>query len=114
MARIDPDATVQELDISDDDLKLQTPFTMCVAGPSMSGKSEFILKLITNRKLLFAVNFERIIYCEPEHLVLRHNPIFERLKENFPNAELNIGLPDVNKLHLTIDTHPVLLWSHCV
>ena len=46
MAKIDPNAIVQVVNISDDMLKFKTPFAMSVSGASMSGKSEFILKLM--------------------------------------------------------------------
>ena len=32
---VDPNAIVQSVEISDDDLKFITPFTMCVSGASM-------------------------------------------------------------------------------
>lgn len=108
-AKINPSALVQEVDIGEDDLKFKTPFSMCVSGASMSGKTEFILKLIKHQRLLFEVNFNRIVYCEPESLVLRHNTAFDRLKEMFPAVELVEGIPDVAKLQLTLDSRPALL-----
>lgn len=109
MAKIDPNAIVQVVNISDDMLKFKTPFAMSVSGASMSGKSEFILKLIEHRDVLFDVKFEHIFYCEPEALVLRHNPIYERLRDAFPNAQLVVGLPDVKSLNLTLDCTPKLI-----
>ncbi|MBM3939030.1 MAG: hypothetical protein FJ333_10335 [Sphingomonadales bacterium] len=106
---IDPNAVVQTVEISDHDLKFLTPFTMCVSGASMSGKTEFIVKLIRYRKTLFDVNFHRIIYCQPESLILRHNPVIETLKEICPSIELINGLPDLEKLQLTLDYRPILL-----
>ena len=107
--RIDPNAIVQSVTVEDDTLKFKTPATMCISGPSMSGKSEFILKLIQHRELLFDVQFDQIFYCEPETLVLRHNLIFEKIKEVFPRAQLIIGLPDVTRLGLNLDNRPKLL-----
>jgi len=107
--RIDPKATVQSVDIDDHSLKFKTPCTMCISGPSMSGKSEFIVRLITFKEKLFDVNFDSIFYCEPEELALRHNPIFEKIKKVFPNAQLVIGLPDITKLHLNLDFRPKLV-----
>ena len=100
---IDAKAMVQEVTLDENTLKFKTPFAMCVSGASMSGKSEFIAKLIINRRLLFDVEFEQIFYCAPETLVLRHNPIFEKIRESFPSAQLVNGLPDVSKLNLTLD-----------
>lgn len=100
--QIDPLAIVQEVDITDDDLKFKTPFAMSISGASMSGKSQFIVRLIENRHLLFDAEIKRIIYCVPETLALRPNPIFEQIKATFPTAELNLGLPDIVKLNLTL------------
>lgn len=107
--KINPSAIVQTVNIDDSMLKFKCPFAMCVSGSSMSGKSEFLLKLITHKEKLFDVQFDTIIYCEPETLVLRHNPIFERIKAVYPNIKLVIGLPDVNKLQLTLDSRNKLV-----
>lgn len=107
--QIDPSAIVQEVDISDNDLKFKTPFAMSISGASMSGKSEFLVKLVQHRSSLFDTEFLRIIYCAPESLTLRHNPIFQKIKDAFPAAELNLGLPDSTKLNLTLNNEPVLL-----
>jgi len=107
--KIDPKAIVQRVNLGKDALSFRTPSAMCVSGPSMSGKSEFIANLIKHRNILFDVNFDQIIYCEPESLVLRHNPIFEKIKASFPGAQLVIGLPDVVKLNLTLDLRPKLV-----
>jgi len=107
--RINPKAVVQTVNISDKSLAFKTPMAMSVSGSSMSGKSEFLLKLIIHRKLMFDVEFARIIYCQPETLVLRHNPIFEKIKDVYPEAQLVIGLPDVSALHLNLDVSPKLV-----
>ena len=75
MQQINPRATVQKVKLDKDDLKLRTPFSMAVAGPSQCGKSRFIVKLIENRDSIFAGTFHRIIYCQPESLAHRPNPI---------------------------------------
>ena len=106
---INPKAIVQNVTINNDTLKFKTPCAMCISGPSMSGKSELIVKLIVHREELFDVKFQQIFYCEPESLVLRHNPIFENIKKEFPTAQLIIGLPDVSKLNLNLDSTPKLL-----
>lgn len=45
------------------DVRLVHPFTMIVAGPTQSGKTWFVKKLIENRQLLVNKPPERIIYC---------------------------------------------------
>lgn len=109
MATVNPNLVVQKLNITDDDLRFKTPCSMCISGPSMSGKSEFIVQLIQNKDKMFDVDFEQIFYCAPESLILRHNPIFEKIKVTFPLVQLVCGLPDIAKLNLNIDTRPKLI-----
>jgi len=107
--QIDPKAIVQTLDINNEMLKLTTPFAMCITGSSMSGKSEFIVRIIQNRKQLVDTEFEQIFYCEPEALAIQQNPIFDKIKEHFPTAQIVSGLPDVAKLNLSLNKHHKLL-----
>ena len=48
------------------DLQFQTPCSICISGPSQSGKSEWIVRLINNRDSLFPVNFTDVYYCVPD------------------------------------------------
>jgi len=107
--QFNPKSTVQLLEINDDDFKFKAPFAMSVTGPSQSGKSEFIVKLLQHKDLLFAVDFDKIFYFTPESLFIRHNVIFDRLKQFYPQILHISGLPDVIKLHLTHDRMPKLL-----
>jgi len=106
MAEVDPQAIVQKIELTDDDMKLQTPCALCITGPSQSGKSTFILKLIKYRDQMFNQTFKRLIYCQPANLCIRGNPVFEQILKEFPTAELVCGLPDVTKLNLDMDTSP--------
>jgi len=106
---IDPKAIVQTITVEDDTFKFKTPFVMSVTGASMSGKSEFIVKLIQHREQMFNVKFDQIFYCEPENLVLRPNPIYEKIRVSFPDCRLVVGLPQISKLHLNIDTNHKLV-----
>ena len=99
----------QLLDLEKTDLNFQTPSSICVSGPSQSGKSQWILKLIKNRKSLFSIDFVDLIYCIPQNLSLNPNPIFEEIKKQFPSAQLHFGLPDITKLNLNFDNTPKLL-----
>ena len=99
----------QLLELEKNDLNFQTPCSICISGPSQSGKSQWIVKLIKNRKLLFPHEFLELYYCIPENLSLNPNPIFEELKKTFPAARLNFGLPDITKLNLNFDNTPKLL-----
>ena len=90
----------QLVNIDENDIKFQTPCSICVSGPSQSGKSQWILKLVQNRSRLFPEHFHQSIYCIPENLSFNPNPIFEELKKTFP---------DVTKLNLNFDNSPKLL-----
>jgi len=107
--QFNPKSTIQLLDFEEDDFKFKTPFAMSVTGPSQSGKSDFIVKLMQNREFLFAVNFEKIFYFTPEALFIRHNEVFEKLKHYCPQTQHISGLPDTIKLNLTHDRTPKLL-----
>ena len=105
MEPINPKAVVQRVKLDKDDLKLKIPFSMAVAGPSQCGKSRFIVKMIENRDSIFSGNFHRIIYCQPESLAHRPNPIFNQIASVYPSAELLSGLPDISKLHLDLSSN---------
>ena len=72
---------LEMLDVHDNDLRLQTPASICISGPSQSGKSHWITKLIKNRNVLFTHEFNQLYYCIPESLSLNPNPIFEEIKK---------------------------------
>ena len=104
MAAFNPTALVQEIDLDKDSFKLKTPLIMSVVGPSQCGKSFFISKLIENREDMFTSQFDRIIYCIPESLAHRSNPVFTRIKNSFSSAELVYGIPSISKLNLDLNT----------
>lgn len=103
---LNPKALVQNVTLTDEAMKFQTPCAICISGGSQSGKSTFIVKLIQNREQLFNQKFVKLYYCQPSSLCLRNNPIFEQICQSFPNAELHCDLPDVAKLNLDLDSTP--------
>ena len=100
---------LEVLNFEPDELKFQTPCSICVSGPSQSGKSQWIVKLVKYRSTLFSGPFHEILYCVPENLSLNPNPIFEQIKSFYPMAKLIYGLPDITKLNLNFDNAPKLL-----
>ena len=100
---------LEVLNFEPDELKFQTPCSICVSGPSQSGKSQWIVKLVKYRSTLFSGPFHEILYCVPENLSLNPNPIFEQIKSSYPMAKLIYGLPDITKLNLNFDNAPKLL-----
>jgi hypothetical protein len=109
MNAINPHAIVQRVNIKNDDLRLQVPFAMSITGPSQAGKSEFICNLIRYREIMFSSKFHRIIYCVPETLIYKQNSIFQKLQAEFPQIELNFGLPKISALYLDCNHLPCLL-----
>jgi hypothetical protein len=106
---INPHNTVQKLILEPDTLRFRVPFAMVISGPSQAGKSEFILNLIKCRENLFTSRFHRIIYCAPEADSNKVRDYFQRLKNEFSNAELWIGLPNLHRLHLKHSVLPSLI-----
>lgn len=65
------------------EMKLQTPFSMLVVGPSGSGKSVFVNKLIESRATLFDQSHKRVVWCYG---------IWQSFYENL-SYEMHKGLP---------------------
>ena len=70
------------------DVRLKHPFTCAVAGPTSSGKTQFVFRLIKNANEVIDPSPEHIIYCYGEF-----QPIFAE----FPEIEFHEGLPDVSR-----------------
>jgi len=109
VGEINPKAIVQIVNLPEDCNKLQVPCAICIAGPSQSGKSSFIVNLIKYRKDVFTQDFEKCYYCQPSNLCVRSNPIFDQIQQSFPSAELICGLPNINKLNLNLDSSPKIV-----
>ena len=45
------------------DLRLKCDRTMCIAGPSQSGKTQLALKIIDHRAVLFECQIGRVVWC---------------------------------------------------
>jgi septin family protein len=88
-----------------DDILLEPNFKMQITGPSMSGKSTFISKLLKHRALIFKQRFRRIIYCYPddERTSMTHNYIHE-LQGSCGGLEVMQGLPSLEQLQTGVET----------
>ncbi len=106
---INPSLPVQTVTLGEDGLKLKTPFAMMIAGPSQSGKSEFMLNLVKFRDDICTGNFSRIIYCQANSYAHKNQKFFQKLQAEFPQAELIQGLPDINALHFNLNNLPKLI-----
>lgn len=106
---IDPTLDVQEVTLTEDDLKIASPFAMMIAGPSQSGKSELIFQLVKFRADVFSSDFCRIVYCNSNTYSPKNKRFIQRLQEEFPQVEIKQGLPDVVDLHLNLSSQPTLI-----
>jgi len=109
LSKLDPKLTVQEVNITNDDLKLKVPFAMVVSGPSQSGKSHFLLQLVRYRLLVCSQSFERIIYCQSNLYSHKNQSFIQELKKEFPKLEFIQGLPKLSELNLTFSNLPCLI-----
>lgn len=106
---INPKLQVQEVNLTDDDFRIITPFSMIISGPSQSGKSELILKLVKYREKIFSTKFNRIIYCFPSSLATNSLRYLQNMRNEFSALEIFYGLPDLVKLNLQQNRLPCLL-----
>lgn len=80
--------------LNNSDLKLKLPFGMVIAGPSNSGKTTFLLKLLRDYKELIEPVPESIVYCYGEY----HSqiPLLQKsgiaVHKGMPNDEILDGV----------------------
>lgn len=73
----------------DFDPRLKTPFTSLIVGPTMSGKTVFVKKLLENSQSLISPAPNRIVWCYGEY-----QPLHSELKVTVPDIELVEGFPE--------------------
>ena len=69
------------------------PFTMCVVGPTRSGKTFFVADLIRNRKTLIDKPLEKVVYVYCDF-----QPIFYELQAEDPNIIFTNCLQEIEEL----------------
>ncbi len=108
---IDPHKKVQELNVSENFGKIACPSRLVIAGPTMSGKSTFALKLIENRSHVYTHNFSRILYALPEGTLHLHKDFLDSLRNACKNIEIVEGIPNIEEFHLATDknSHKLLI-----
>ena len=83
---MDVSATVESIEF---DPRLQSPFTMLIAGPTSCGKSRLVFKIIENVKTLVTPEVHDITYCysqwQPEFDTLKTAGVI--FKEGLPSRE---------------------------
>jgi hypothetical protein len=71
----------------------RTPFTAGVYGPSNSGKSVYVSKLLKHSAYIFEEDYEGCLYCYSVS-----QPLFEEMNQQIPNIEFHEGLPSLEKI----------------
>jgi len=74
-----------------DDNIFKHPFTCMLAGPTMSGKTTILTKILANRSTLIDKNINRIIYC-----YARWQGSYDKMKLENPIIEFVEGLPEID------------------
>ena len=81
---------IVESDSSKETFAFQHPFTMIVAGPTMSGKSTWIKELLLHNTALISPPPDRIIW-----IYKRWQPLYDELRMKIPTIEFTQGLIDI-------------------
>lgn len=82
------DFRLPSLDGSEIDVRFQHPFTCLVNGPTKSGKTRLVSRIVRNNRDLIYPAPRRIVWCYNDW-----QPIYENLK---PYCLFNKGLPDAD------------------
>ena len=71
---------------------LKHPFSMMISGPSQSGKTTFVGKLLEHKSDMIQPNIKEILWFYGAESSI------EAIREKYPNIQFFPGLPDVNQL----------------
>ena len=71
------------------DLRLQHPFTCVIAGPTGSGKTHFVMKLVTHARSMIDPPPKKVVWCYGE---------WQQLYASVPGVEFVEGLPEIKTL----------------
>ena len=79
--------------------QIKTPCRLAISGPSESGKSRFLTKLILFRDSVFSESFDRIIYSYPKSDNSNSTREFiETLQDISTMIEIIQGIPDIKSM----------------
>jgi hypothetical protein len=70
------------------DARLKVPSNAIISGPTQSGKTELMTKILLHRKILFSEEFDRIVWS-----YTHWQPAYDRIKQLIPNIEWVVGFP---------------------
>jgi hypothetical protein len=93
---VNKELKVQKFNLSADINCFQNPFAMIISGPTMCGKSTFILEILKNRNELLRTKYSQIVYRVPAtdlHSEIRQQYI-TKLSAVVPDIVVKTGLPE--------------------
>ena len=70
------------------DTRLQHPFTALICGPTQSGKTQFVSRLLKTKEAMISVPPDKIIWCYGEY-----QPAYRELTSQIPNIRFVEGIP---------------------
>jgi hypothetical protein len=82
-----------------DSVVFRAPATALLSGPTMSGKSHFLVQILTNIQTMMSPPPDRIVYCyaRPQEKI-----------SSLPGIELTEGLPDLDSFDSSINNLVIL------
>lgn len=84
---------------------------MIISGPSQSGKSFFIQKLLQYQDHVYNTDFERIVLALPAKDIQNHQQYITKVRELVPKIEIVHGMPDITSLRLDFDPDSAKVWQ---
>ncbi|CAG2206327.1 unnamed protein product [Mytilus edulis] len=84
-------------------VKFQTPMTSICVGPTGSGKTTYIKRLLENAQEMFTIPPQKIYYCYSIW-----QDVFDELKKTVSNISFQLELPDESDFLVDKDIHT--LW----
>jgi hypothetical protein len=79
--------------VSEEDLKIRIPSSMIISGPSNSGKTEFLKRLLHSHTQLFSPAPSSILYCYGEW----GSHVAEL--DSLPNCRTHAGMPNEDMIY---------------
>ncbi len=102
---------VQDFMVSPNFAKIGCPSRLVIAGPTLSGKSQFAFNLIKYRETVYSAKFDRIVYAFPEGSMHLHQDFIKALQTVCNYIEIFEGLPNIEEQHLAAEkvTHKLVV-----